>query len=147
MPHAKEQIMKQAIGAGVGAMLLCLAAGCGSAGDMTEVTGTVRLEGQPLKSGEVTFVGADGTKSFSAISETGVYHVQGVKRGKAQISVVSKARVPAGLRKPGPGAAAGASKEEPIAIPEHYTRPESSGLTLQIDSRKQLHDIHLTRKP
>jgi hypothetical protein len=110
--------------------------------------GTVRMEGQPLKSGEVTFVGADGTKSFSAISAKGAYHVQGVKRGKAQISVVSKARVPPGLLKPGPGGAAGASKqEEPIAIPEDYTRPEKSGLSVMIDARKQQHDIDLTRKP
>jgi hypothetical protein len=140
--------MKKAIRAGVGAMLLCLAAGCGSAGDMAEVTGTVRLQGQPLKSGEVTFVGADGTKSFSVISEKGEYHVQGVKRGKARIGVVSRARVPAGLMKPGPSAPAAPSKEDaPVVIPEDYARPESSGLTLEIDSRKQRHDIDLTRKP
>jgi hypothetical protein len=140
--------MKKTIGAGVGAVLLCLAAGCGSSGGVTEVTGTVSFQGQPLKSGEVTFVDSDGTKSFSAISAKGEYRVKGVKRGKARISVVSKARVPAGLMKPGPRDPLPSAKEEPpIVIPERYTRPESSGLSVEIDSRKVRHDIDLLREP
>jgi hypothetical protein len=101
-----------------------------------------------LKSGEVTFVGADGTKSFSAIGPHGEYIVRGVARGKARIGVVSKSRVPAGLMKPGPRTAPEAKKEEaPIAIAEHYGDPERSGLTVQVESRTQQHDIKLSRKP
>jgi hypothetical protein len=136
--------MSRAIETSGWVVLLLLAAGCGSSGGLTEVTGTVRFQGRPLPSGSVTFVGADGARSHSAINETGEYRVQGVARGKARISVVSEPRVPAGLMKPGPGGpAAPARVEKPIAIPKHFNKAESSGLSVEIDSRKQQHDIDL----
>jgi hypothetical protein len=125
-------------------VLLLLASGCSSSVSLAEVTGIVRFQGRPLTSGEVTFFDADGTKSFSGISETGAYNVQGVKFGKARISVVSTPRVPPGLTKPGSrGATPPSKQEEPIDIPKRYSDPESSKLRVEIDSRKQQFNIDL----
>src|ERR1700733_9496685 len=115
---------------GVGTLLLTVV-GCGSSGGLTEGTGRVHYEGEPLTSGSVLFVGADGTRSHSTIGEKGQYLAQGVAKGTARISVVSHSRVPAGLRKPGAGEAAVQDKKA-VEIPKRYPRPEDSGLSVEV---------------
>ncbi len=77
-----------------GAAVLC-ATGCGDAGpERATVTGTVRLNGQPVKAGSIAFYPTEGTRGPSAggAIEDGRYRVdsaKGVVVGKSRVQVNS----------------------------------------------------------
>jgi hypothetical protein len=123
--------------------LLLLAAALGCAGGPCDLTGTVRYRGRPLPSGTITFLAADGGKAYSAIGSAGRYSVRGVARGTARVAVESHPRVPEGFRKAGGGGPPPGPEEKAVEIPPRYAKPESSGLTVEVEKRRQTHDIDL----
>src|SRR5262245_18157656 len=86
----------------------------GCKGSVSELSGTVRVKGEPLPSGTLTFTGADGKKAYSALGSDGRYSVRGLAEGQAKVSVVSHPRVPAGF---------GGGGEKHVEIPARYARP------------------------
>jgi hypothetical protein len=118
----------------LGFVLAIAAAGCGS--PVGRVSGQVKLKGQPLKSGTVTFLGQDGYRASCAIAQDTTYTFDNVPVGPINIAVCP--RVPAGLRK----------YEEPdpegVEIPVTYGNPEKSGLRYRVKPGSQNFDIILT---
>jgi hypothetical protein len=65
--------------------LLVVLAGCGPG--KTEVSGTVRYKGEPLTSGDVLVIDADGMPHTSPISDHGSYAARGVPVGPVRFAV------------------------------------------------------------
>jgi hypothetical protein len=121
---------------------------CGCSQPKGQVEGKVLYQGEPLHSGMVTFVGADGSEAFAPISPDGKYKISDLAVGEAKISVVSRPAVPEGLRNfrepPGPFAPGPAPPaEKVIEIPARYNHPNQSGLTYTVKSGSQKHQIEL----
>jgi hypothetical protein len=131
-------------------LLTALAAcGCQSRPAEGQVKGRVTYQGQPLPSGDVMFLAADGSKVSAGISSEGEYRIAKIPAGLARIGVVSHPRVPKGLQQPShpnPQAAA-APPEKPVTIPMHYNKPETSGLTCDVRNGENTHDIELSPVP
>lgn len=84
---------------GAAGLLLVLAIGCGGSDGRLEVSGSVKVDGQPLESGSISFIPAAGTRGPSAGAE--------IKQGRYSIAaeggpVPGKYRVEIkGMRKTG----------------------------------------------
>jgi hemoglobin len=98
-----------------------------SAGTST-VSGTVTYKGKPLPGGTVTLTGKDGKTVSGAIGEDGSYALQAVKPGTYTMTVDTSS----------------AKGKAFVAIPEKYKGADTSGLTVQVNEGKQVHDIALT---
>ena len=70
---------------GIAASLLALTAGCGKP-STGEVSGKVTFRGEPVSSGTIAFIGADG-RVTSAMIEGGSYQLAKVPLGPARITV------------------------------------------------------------
>ena len=91
--------------------VLAMVAGCGNYGGRVEVSGTVKLKGQPLKAGIIMFEALDGQDTGATAPITdGTYKIEratGLKPGKYLIRVTAgDGKTPANLNPdepPGPG--------------------------------------------
>jgi hypothetical protein len=145
--------------AAAAAALLTLT-GCSSELPTGEVSGTVSFKGQPIPIGRITFAADDGREVFGAISH-GQYSVPKAPAGPVRIaisSIVSLAtpkasaqpgraqaarRVMRGLPPVSKDDASSAAPKPGIKIPEKYANPSTSGLTFQVETGPQTHDIDL----
>src|SRR5437016_4480510 len=88
-----------------GHALLFVALGCllggGCSPSSATVTGTVRYKGDVIRTGEVSFVGEDGTARSGAISQDGVYEIKDVPIGAVSVGVVAKTLVTEKTARPG----------------------------------------------
>jgi hypothetical protein len=135
---------------GATALLLAMlsAAGCGSSPPKGQVKGKVLLHGTPMRSGTVTFVGADGQEKLAPISSEGIYQISDLAVGEAKIGVASRPPIPEGLKNfpgpPGPGPTTfPPPPEKAVEIPSKYNDPDKSGLTYDVKSGEQDHTIEL----
>jgi hypothetical protein len=147
--------------------LLALVAGCST---KSEVSGKVYYRGQPLTVGTVRFFpeGKGGDYS-SPIGPDGSYKVSKLPPGPAKIAVLASTVNPTATMSPMAGkewAAKGMKEaakmmqqgkvegEAPppslfeteknnVSVPEKYTDPEKSGLTINVAGGKQTFDIRL----
>src|SRR4051812_10074770 len=71
----------------VAAVIVFAAVGCG--GRTATLTGKVTYQGNPVVSGSVIVLGADGTARSGVIQPDGTYAVEGVPRGPVRIGVLS----------------------------------------------------------
>src|SRR5262249_14671034 len=152
---------------GVAALLLLGAIGCRGTGT---VTGKIKLKdkGQetPLGGGIVVFMVADRGSATGLIQEDGSYKVEKVPVGKATITVETKSVAPTEVPKGRSGmrgdmqfpldkmpesagnsplyAGQGPKKGTYVKIPDRYNDPKASGLTYDVQSGPQEHDIELT---
>ncbi len=112
---------------------------CGCDGNRGTVTGTVRFQGQPLKTGYVAFTSAatPGAVASSLIREDGSYEIRDCPPGPVKIAV--KAAVP----RSGQGRAPTKPAPAPPPIPERYAFPDTSKLTYTVRPGTQAHDIDL----
>jgi hypothetical protein len=136
-------------------------AGAGCAKPTGSVSGKVSYKGAPLKGGHVIFLKADNQSVWADIGEDGSYSFEKITAGPVQIGVETSSLKPPVNR---PGQPAGGARrysappgeENPnkapdpeanfkryVAIPEKYETPQSSGLTYDVKSGKQEHDIPL----
>jgi hypothetical protein len=130
------------------AALLAALTGCGGS---AKLTGKVTYKGQPVLSGTVTVLNEDGTAASGVIQPDGTYAVEGVKRGRVKIGVVSPdpARARSILKKaenkdakdkdhhghtiPGTGGW--------FPLPPELGDPEKSGIELVVSSSRMQYDI------
>jgi uncharacterized phage protein gp47/JayE len=112
--------------------LLILAAGC--APGVGDVSGTVTYKGKGAAGATITFFDARNGAPSSTIAEDGSYSVKNVATGNTQIAIIS----PAGVTLPGMPA------PKSVQVPEKYANHEKSGLTYQVKTGQQKHDIELT---
>ena len=131
------------------------AAGCGSSSTAT-VLGKVSYKDKPLPGGTLTFYGANNWTGSAHIGEDGSYSIPIVPVGSVRITVETKTARPP---KPPPGVMPKLPKDAHIpnssmydpeaqakryvAIPERYADKDKSGLTYEVTSGKQEHDIKL----
>ncbi len=121
--------------------------GCGKGRHANIVTGKVYVGDKVATGGTVLFLDAEGNVARTAIGKNGAYQVAGLAPGPAKVGVVGHAHVPPGLQtpvkgKPG-GTPAEAAPEDGPVISARYADPEKSGLTYEVRSGKQDHDIEL----
>jgi hypothetical protein len=122
--------------------------GCSPA--KSSVTGRVTYKGKTMTSGSVIMVGPDGAAGTSIIDGIGTYRIEGLTPGKIQVAVCnpSQAEVSRGAR-PGltrTGDAKGTKPAENpdwIAIPNYYTDPSTSNVTVSLKSGANKFDIEL----
>src|SRR5262249_55735264 len=82
--------------------LLLLSTGCGKTGT---VEGEVTFDGQPMKSGKITFIGPDNHEATGTIAD-GKYSVSKVPLGECKVKITSL--MPPGGTPAGPGGIPGA---------------------------------------
>jgi hypothetical protein len=129
-------------------LVLLAAAGCTGQPNQCTVSGRVLYGTEPLRSGTVVFLLADGTKKGTPIGSDGRYRMTGIDAGPVQIGILNHARVPPGLSaRGGPGAKAGGDEEPRVQIPADYNSPESSGLRYTVISGSHEHNIEIPAKP
>jgi hypothetical protein len=135
-------------------LVILVSAGCGNPAGT--VWGKVTFEGNPLPSGNVSFAPDDksaGNKGavISPIAEDGSYSLSNVPVGKVTITVETKSSAPAAAP---PGAKMNVPAGAPnyagpgtkhVDIPERYSQFDKSGLSYEVKSGRQTHDIQLTK--
>jgi hypothetical protein len=156
------------VAAGLLAGLVLTSLGC--SGGTGTVTGKVKYNGEPLPSGRVVFMNADGKGTQEAeIQSDGSYKIERMPTGLAKVSVVTSPmgetgggrgpgargggppapmappadKIPAGAD---PGGLYGKGKPEgkkSVKIPDSYADPEKSGLTFTVAKGPQEWDIPL----
>jgi hypothetical protein len=148
--------MAQRGGRAACAALLALAvSGCES--DRGSVSGKVTYRRHPLGGGTVLFYGPDQSVTASLIAADGTYRAPNLPVGRVRVAVVPHPPVPPGLSRanreappaarapPVPSDSTSVSGPEvrAVRIPEKYSHPERSGLSLQVDRAEQTFDIEL----
>jgi hypothetical protein len=130
---------------------LFVLSGCGK--KVTEVTGTVKMKGQPITLGEISFIGEDGSLDTSQI-QNGAYAMHRAPVGKVKITVKSIQPVPyvnrrGGMKNaPDSGEALKTPESESnaknVEVPKKYNDQETTDLTYEVKSGKQEYNIDLT---
>jgi hypothetical protein len=134
------------------AALAALTAGCGPPPTGT-VSGTVKVNGQPVANGTITFESEVGTRDvFSAAVIDGKYATDPIPVGPTKVSVVNRQPNPAApppkegklmagqsgdLTAPARPAAAG-------GVPTKYNSSATSGLTYEVTKGENKKDFDLT---
>lgn len=114
--------------------------GCGSS-DGT-VAGDVTYKGQKLNLGNITFVGADGNKSYS-IAIDGSYKATGLRPGKYKVSILTPKDAPVKVPAPVGGKKTVEKGPQPVVIDDRYAKVETSGLEYDIKAGSQTINIDL----
>jgi hypothetical protein len=137
------------------AIVLAAASGCGGTATLS---GKVSYKGQPVLSGSVIVLLADGTAREGVIQPDGTYSVEGVSRGHVRFGVLSPdpARARSILKKEENQAQHAAEKHPKVVhthtkpgtggwfpLPPHLGDPEKSGLEYDVAGSRVRHDIDM----
>jgi hypothetical protein len=130
--------------------------GCGRPSG--SVTGTVTFQGRPLDNGSVILYCQDQQIIHGPIGPDGAYAIPDVPRGPARVTVRvagrqreqwlrgQRTRTPPVINGPVIPASRPPDKESRTwSIPERYSVPEESGLTVTVEGGVTAFDIRLTR--
>ena len=126
-------------------VIVVLLAGCGSDGpQMSQVTGTITIDGEPLAKATVAFVPESGERVASGLTDEkgryqlGTYSIaDGAIVGKHRITVSARGpHRPAGFGSPGAESALAPKLPGLPLIPERYFDQNTSGLTAVVEYRK-----------
>jgi hypothetical protein len=130
--------------------------GCGSGkGPRALVKGKVIFSKQPVRSGTVSFIGADGRQGSGVIKDDGTYEVTDAPVGDVTITVtvpekpmgrIAMPPPPSGMKMPpemDPGKGAGPGTQV-TPIPDRYKTLEKSTLKYTVQRGDQEHDIEMT---
>jgi hypothetical protein len=126
---------------GLAAVVLVAASGCSDPGvKKVTVKGTVTYKGQKLQSGILKFVGPDGSYSAASIQPDGTFIITDVIPGEIKVGVMES---PSGSGSSSGDKTAG-PRTPPIALPEKFREPETSGVTVTITDDTD--DLHIELK-
>ena len=116
---------------------LTVLVGCGSGSNpkVGNVEGKVQVNGVAANSGNINFIGADGTTIGAAIQPDGSYRAIGVAVGEAKVTVIGapppvKSNVPIPATKDAPAGMNGVAN--PVPVPAKFNKPETSGLSTTV---------------
>ena len=114
-------------------------AGC--AGDWGGATGTVTLDGAPLKEASISFVPTDGGATAYGQVKDGAFALStgskdGLKAGKYRVSI-SASTIPQ----------MGTKEQAKLMTPKKYASPETSGLEEVVKSGSNSFKFELSSKP
>lgn len=150
----------------LGLCLLSLVAltltGCGSGSDTIPVTGTVTLDGKPLEGASVNFSPAEAGTPARAVTDAsgkfelttnepkdgalpGSYNVGVTKMDKDSVdsTAAPDGSAEEGMMLSGPGAGRVAPRPKSL-IPDKYTNPNKSGITVEVKEGMEPVTIELT---
>ncbi len=126
----------------LGLLVVAVVGGCSRS---ATITGKVTYRGQPLKRGEINFIGADGKSRSGLIRGDGTYKVDDAPRGPVKVTVVSLTGGDGEGKLSARGLEAGpAPIDVRHAIPAKYTDPDQSGLAYTLARGGQKINIDLT---
>jgi len=130
--------------------------GCGGGGGKGTVSGKVTYKGTPLKGGRVAFLTSNKQNAVAEIGEDGSYTAINVAPGPAKISVSTsylkenplgrvRNQPPKGQQAPEgyQMSSGGTDVKRYVKIPDQYESADTSGLTYDVKSGNQTHDIDL----
>ena len=129
------------------AALAALAAGCGSPPTGT-VSGTVKVGGQPVPNGLITFSSEAGNRdAFSAAVLDGRYATGPIPVGPARVTVIARGAKPAAAA----GKAGGSDLAPPpkraaakdVTVPPRYAAADTSRLTIDVARGENAKDFDL----
>ena len=133
------------------ALLVVALTGCGKA--TGDVTGIVKFKGQPLKGGSVMFVDGSGALVQTEIGTDGKFTAQKVNVGNNKIAVhyvdnrINEYAQEIASR--GKGSVQPMTNmpkldtSDMITLPEQYSTPEKSGLSLDVKKGQNSYDIDI----
>lgn len=104
-------------------------AGCAAETKKVTVKGTVSYKGEPLQSGILQFVGADGAYSAAVVQPDGTFIITDVVPGEVKVGVQE---APGGSGSSDPKADKGGKHRAPVSLPAKYRNAETSGLKYTI---------------
>ena len=142
------------------AFLLPAAAFLGCSGDKlapAKISGNITYNGQPIKAGNLQFHTKDGVAYDGKISADGTYSASDLPEGEFVVTVVTEHLNPARKGPPPskdmerrmkaqqqPEGPAAAPPEEPYTkIPDKYSKPNTSPLSVKLKGGRQVHDLEL----
>lgn len=131
----------------LGSVVLAVLPGCG--GGRASVAGKVTYKGKPLAMGTVYVASVDGVQWPASINEDGTYRIESLPAGPAKIGVTSpKPQVLSERARRATKQNAATAPPPPdlgkwVEIPETYADPTRSGLTVDLKSGPNTHDIEL----
>jgi hypothetical protein len=136
--------------AGLVLLLGSMLSGCGGGREAATVSGTVTYKGKPLPAGKVSFWGPNDQIASALIAEDGSYEATDVPLGLVKIAVSTPPPPPPeiekaareGKRRFGKGKLLTAPINT-IVIPEKYSSPAKSGLSLTVTEGSQPFSIEL----
>ncbi|MBA4191272.1 MAG: hypothetical protein C0467_25095 [Planctomycetaceae bacterium] len=122
--------------------------GCGKASNnVATVKGTVKNKDKILKSGTISFYGADNTMASASIMSDGTYVCQGVPMGDVKVTITQPqvGGLPGGGMPQGPKVtipdSAPAGPETDPTLPGLVGKPETTNLKYTITTREQALDV------
>ena len=128
------------------ALVALVPVGCGAS--TGAVSGTVTYKGNPVTSGEVSIIVAEGPSRSAQITPEGTYSMTGVPPGDVTIIVVASKIISETPPKP-PSADGTDVKPLPIKmrtvslVPQKYNEPSTSDLKFTIKGGSQTIDLEL----
>jgi hypothetical protein len=131
---------------------VALLPGCGRT--FGSVTGTITLGGAPLPAGLVSFLAEDGTVVSANVDTNGNYRVDNVPAGLARVTVYTGFNDNPGamgdlLKNQGrdPVRFKDMPKSAPplVMVPQKYSTPETSGLSVTVGKSETKYDIPLDK--
>jgi hypothetical protein len=139
----------QRIGLGLALLLGLFSTGCGSGGPaMGRVSGTVKIDGEPLTKGTVTFVATDGKNpnATGTIGPGGSYTLQTTEPGDGAVVGSYKVAISDvdanALNTEMPGMPPPVAKS---AVPKMYLDANSSGLTATVEAGSNTKNFELKK--
>jgi hypothetical protein len=137
-----------------GLVLLGLVALAGCSPGTGSISGVVTKQGQPVRSGLITFLNVDGRGSALAqIDREGHYYAPSVPAGEATIILVNTLEEPdfgkivnpraTNPLQPPPVKKGPSRPRLPTVIPARYAKPETSGLKTTITTGENTFDIEV----
>jgi len=129
-----------------------LLSGCGK--PFGSVTGTITLGGAPLPAGLVSFLAEDGTVVSANVDANGSYRVENVPTGLAKVMVYTAFNDNLGamgdaLKNQGRDPARFKDVPNPspplVVVPQKYSTPETSGLSVTVGRGETKYDIPLDK--
>jgi hypothetical protein len=114
------------------ALLFCLVAGCKNSNELetAQASGKVLLDGKPLTCGTVTFVPTRGRAAEGKIQADGTFTLGTYRAGDG--AIVGKHRAAIVVLKSLTAKVSPERDESIMAIPDHYTSAEASGLEYEV---------------
>jgi hypothetical protein len=122
-------------------VLILLVSGCGPR--FGDVSGTVKFKGKPMAGGTITFYDANKKPYSSTIATDGSYSISKVPYGRAKIAVYQTIDIKfeGGFTAAGGGAMPGREAPKKETAPSKFSDPEQSGLTCDVNSPSQTHEV------
>jgi hypothetical protein len=128
MHIASSRVTSQQFGVVAIILFACISAGCGSNRGVATVQGKVLLDNKPLEAGYIATLPPSGRGAYGTITN-GEFVLSTFGNNDGALIATHKVSVVANAPPQGVGAEATPGKS---LVPERYTNPETSGLTIEV---------------